>query len=148
MKRGLLGLHWEPRHGLLGLGCLAAQALALAAPAAVQPPLVLVVICGTAALTYFSRGLLDRAPEKTVIMRGVVAPHRDAFRRTSAFVNYLNLRLCWQCGWWPGGSYAYVLSACAWNLYSFLPRRGWANGNTYSEWAVSQNPARLHAPRP
>ena len=131
--RKILGLRWEPNHGLLGLCCWCCQIAALVAPegSQQQAALVFAVICSTTVLSFGSRHLLEQAPRETVIMPGVVAPHRDAFQRTSALVIYLNLRLTWQCNWWPFGTSSYALAMCAYNLYCFLPRKGFTNGNTF-----------------
>ena len=41
--------------------------------------------------------LLSHAPEKTVIARGIVTPHREAYKRAIGVVLYVNVRLAWAC---------------------------------------------------
>lgn len=116
-------------HGLLG--CLSAGLLLLSLASA--PPRLGASAAASAVVTsllaVMSLRLVDRAPKYTVIARGIVAPHREAYKRTIAVMLYVNLRLAWQMGWLRlGGAYAAGLAAlAAW----LLPRRAFDNANTF-----------------
>ena len=109
MKVGRLVIGSRPwHHGVLGTASILAASLAVAFPE--TKGLFAFVIASTTPLAVGSLNLLGQAPQFTVIARGIVAPHRLAYKRTITVVLYLNLRLLWAAGWWPLGDRAY---ACA-----------------------------------
>jgi len=79
---------------------------------------------------YQARQLLDQVPLQTEIVPGVVAPHREAFKRTMSMMHYGNLRILGCI--FLNESYTTYSVFLAWFIYkSFLPRAHFDNGNTW-----------------
>ena len=96
MRIGRLQMGSRPwHHGLLGAASLL---LTGAAVATERRWLQLASVAATTPLALGSTRLLSHAPEFTAIARGIVAPHREAYKRTIAVVLYINVRLLWALG--------------------------------------------------
>ena len=127
MKLGRLQLGSRPwHHGLLGASSLV---FTFAALVTMRDGFLLLSMACTTPLALGSLALLTQAPQFTAIARGIVAPHREAYKRTISVVLYLNLRLARSAGWWPFGTRAYGAACAAWALW-LLPRSAFDNGNT------------------
>ena len=127
MKLGRLQLGSRPwHHGLLGASSLV---FTFAALVTMRDGFLLLSMACTTPLALGSLALLTQAPQFTAIARGIVAPHREAYKRTISVVLYLNLRLARSAGWWPLGARAYGAACAAWALW-LLPRSAFDNGNT------------------
>ena len=72
--------------------------------------------------------MLGHAPEKTVIARGIVAPHREAYKRAIGVVLYVNVRLAWACDLLGARFYGV---ACALLAAKLTPTKAFDNGNTF-----------------
>ncbi len=83
------------------------------------------------ATAYQARQLLDQVPLQTEIVPGVVAPHREAFKRTMSIMHYANLRIL-GCIFLTNDTVLYKLFL-SWFIYEmFLPRScSFDNGNTW-----------------
>lgn len=84
---------------------------------------------------YQARQLLDHVPLQTEIIPGVVAPHREAFKRTMSMMHYSNLRIL-GCilltAPISSNSHSLYKLFLAWFIYNkFLPRQQFDNGNTW-----------------
>ena len=89
--------------------------------------LLLPSIIANQVLASHAYSLLDQVPLSTKICRGFEAPHREAFKRTSAVMTYANLRLAQP--WMPTIVY-YPALAFLWT--QFLPfNSDFKNGNTW-----------------
>jgi hypothetical protein len=89
--------------------------------------LLLPSIIANQVLAVHAYSLLDQVPLSTKICWGLEAPHREAFKRTSAVMIYTNLRLAQK--WIPNFVYYPVLVA-VWR--QFLPfNSDFRNGNTW-----------------
>lgn len=117
-------------HGLLGTAGLALLGASLCCTAETASYLVLASIPITTGLAYGSYALLGHAPERTVIARGIVAPHREAYRRAIGVVLYVNVRLAWAAQGWPLGARFYGV-ACALLAAKLAPTKAFDNGNTF-----------------
>ena len=127
MKLGRLQLGSRPwHHGLLGASSLV---FTFAALVTMRDGFLLLSMACTTPLALGSLALLAQAPQFTAIARGIVAPHREAYKRTISVVLYLNVRLARSAGWWPFGTRAYGAACAAWALW-LLPRSAFDNGNT------------------
>jgi hypothetical protein len=122
-------------HGIWGILCVAATTASLVSRTATN--------VWTAVLTNFilgvdARSLTDQAPQSTTIVHNkwvkIVAPHREAFQRTIAVVQHINLRLAEQqlsTSEWalPFPVYA-ILLGLSW--FQFNPvNSDFTNGNTW-----------------
>lgn len=81
-----------------------------------------------------ARHLLDQVPLKTEIVPGIVAPHREAFKRTMSMMHYCNLRVL-ACvlsviRHSVPFNIVYILCLAVFILKRFLPRH-FDNGNTW-----------------
>lgn len=83
---------------------------------------------GNQVLALHAYSLLGQVPRSTIICRGFVAPHQEAFKRTIAMMNYTNLRLAQP--WIPSALvYCPLLAWCWWQ---FVPLDSdFRNGNTW-----------------
>lgn len=111
------------------LGCTSAllHVVALLVPS--SNSLILACVATSTVLAVHARTLIKRAPERTVIARGVVAPHREAFKRTIAMMLYVNLRICKLVGVLPGGRVSYAASLAV-GVAQFVPA-SLDQGNTW-----------------
>jgi hypothetical protein len=117
-------------HGLLGTAGLVLLGASLCCSTDTASYLVLASIPITTGLAYGSYALLGHAPEQTVIARGIVAPHREAYRRAIGIVLYVNVRLAWAAQGWPLGARPYGV-ACALLAAKLAPTKAFDNGNTF-----------------
>ena len=117
-------------HGLLGTAGLVLLGASLCCSTDTASYLVLASIPITTGLAYGSYALLGHAPERTVIARGIVAPHREAYRRAIGVVLYVNVRLAWAAQGWPLGARPYGV-ACALLAAKLAPTKAFDNGNTF-----------------
>jgi hypothetical protein len=82
---------------------------------------------------YQARQLLDQVPLQTEIVAGsVVAPHREAFKRTMSIMHYANLRIlgCMFLNT-TNNTILYKLFLSCFIYNKFLPRGSFDNGNTW-----------------
>lgn len=78
-----------------------------------------------------ARQLLDQVPLETEIVPGVVAPHREAFKRTMSMMHYANLRIL-GCMWLSSSNSIYKLFLAVFIYIHFVPRGATLdNGNTW-----------------
>ncbi|KAJ8599243.1 hypothetical protein CTAYLR_006217 [Chrysophaeum taylorii] len=103
-------------HGILGCASLVATVVALALE---SQAVVALCVAASSTLAIHARSLIHLAPAKSTIAPGIVAPHREAFRRTIYMVLYLNLRALGEAGLARGRPYA-VGRFLLWT--QFLPR--------------------------
>lgn len=89
--------------------------------------LLLPSIIANQALASHAYSLLDQVPLSTKICRGFEAPHREAFKRTSAVMTYTNLRLAQP--WIPTIVY-YPALAFLWTQFPPI-NSDFRNGNTW-----------------
>jgi len=115
-------------HGLLGTAGLLLLGAALCVKDDVARYLIMASIPVTTGLAYGSYALLGHAPEKTVIARGIVAPHREAYKRAIGVVLYVNVRLAWACDLLGARLYGV---ACALLAARLAPTKAFDNGNTF-----------------
>ena len=114
-------------HGLLGTAGLLLLGAALCCNQNVARYLIMASIPVTTGLAWGSYALLGHAPEKTVIARGIVAPHREAYKRAIGVVLYVNVRLA---GPDLLGARVYGV-ACALLAAKLTPTKAFDNGNTF-----------------
>jgi hypothetical protein len=115
-------------HGLLGTAGLLLLGAALCVKDDVARYLIMASIPVTTGLAWGSYALLGHAPEKTVIARGIVAPHREAYKRAIGVVLYVNVRLAWACDLLGARVYGV---ACALLAARLAPTKAFDNGNTF-----------------
>ena len=115
-------------HGFLGSFSLAVTTGAVVSR---DSRLILLTILATTPLSLNSMTLLGHAPPFTAIARGIVAPHREAYKRTIAVALYINVRLVFAMGWWPSSLGAgYGVAVALWAAW-LCPRTSFDNGNTF-----------------
>ena len=115
-------------HGLLGTAGLFLLGAALCCSTDTARYLIMASIPVTTGLAYGSYALLGHAPERTVIARGIVAPHREAYKRAIGVVLYVNVRLAWACDLLGARLYGV---ACALLAARLAPTKAFDNGNTF-----------------
>ena len=110
-------------HGIWATFCVIATIACM-----ISTEYVWVAIAANQVLAMDAYSLLDQVPHSTVIVKNwIVAPHKEAFKRTMAVMHYTSLRLCRP--WLPLPLYIPLLAFC-WSL--FLPFNcDLSNGNTY-----------------
>ena len=118
-------------HGLLGTAGLVLLGAALCCNQNVARYLIMASIPVDDGLSMGSYALLGHAPEKTVIARGIVAPHRALPYKSVAIgvVLYVNVRLAWTtCDLLDARLYGV---ACALLAAKLTPTKAFDNGNTF-----------------
>ena len=81
---------------------------------------------------YDARNLLPQVPLKTEIIPGIVAPHKEAFKRTMSMMHYVNLRILGQLYDIQSTSTLYQAGCWAFGWYFFAPvSSDFGNGNTW-----------------
>lgn len=122
-------MKWFGFHGSLGIACAVLHVVALSLT---SPPRHVVVACvaTSTTLALHARSLVAHAPLRTVIAKGVVAPHREAFKRTIAMMLYVNLRICKQAGILPQRRWLYETLLLL-GVAQFIPTKNLSNGNTW-----------------
>jgi len=115
-------------HGLLGTAGLVLLGATLCCSTETARYLIMASIPVTTGLAYGSYALLGHAPERTVIARGIVAPHREAYKRAIGVVLYVNVRLAWACDLLGARIYGV---ACALLAARLAPTKAFDNGNTF-----------------
>lgn len=79
-----------------------------------------------------ARNLLPQVPLKTEIVPGIVAPHKEAFKRTMSMMHYINLRILGQLYGIQLSSTIYQAGCWAFGWYFFAPvSSDFGNGNTW-----------------
>ena len=128
LRIGRLNFGTRPwSHGLLGCMSFCITALSLLLP---HRWLKVASIFFTTPLAFGSIPLLGHAPKFTPIARGIVAPHREAYKRTISVILYINVRLLFALNFWPLSSTLYGATVAVWAACLF-PRGAYHNGNTF-----------------
>ena len=84
------------------------------------------------ATAWDARNLISQVPLKTEILPGIVAPHKEAFKRTMSMMHYVNLRILGQLLDIQTTSTLYQMVCWAFGWYFFAPvSSDFRNGNTW-----------------
>lgn len=146
---GLGKLRFQRSHGILGISSLPLVLWAMYTvkmTSDFQHIALSLAVLSTAALGKSAIPLLTQVPKSTVISStwNIIPPHKEAFRRTIAFVGYLDLRLAnelfksvyftkseWQQFSMEEWQSCFATALTIYYLFFFLPRGSFDNGNTW-----------------
>ena len=125
--------HWgRLRIGFHAICATASFFVTIVAWLTARRPWILASVVLNSTTAWDARNLLPQVPLKTEIVPGIVAPHKEAFKRTMSMMHYVNLRILGQLYEIQLSSTIYQTGCWAFGWYFFAPvSSDFGNGNTW-----------------